>query len=200
MHVTIGDARETLLTTRERYDIIVSEPSNPYRAGIASLFTVEFYRAAARPADRRRRLRAVGAGLRDRRAHAAHDLRDAGGGVSARRDVADQQRRPGAAGVAASSSLLGRSRSARESPKQPYKDALASVWRAVDLHGLLAHYLATDAVTRAFATRRPRQINTDDRNVVEFGLARSVGRATPNLVEELRGLARGDGRLAPAAR
>ena len=39
VHITIGDARETLLTTRDRYDIIASEPSNPFRAGIASLFT-----------------------------------------------------------------------------------------------------------------------------------------------------------------
>ena len=48
IRVTIGDARETLLTSRERYDVIASEPSNPFRAGIASLFTVEYYRAAAR--------------------------------------------------------------------------------------------------------------------------------------------------------
>src|SRR6202011_6424769 len=34
---------EQLLTTREKYDIIVSEPSNPYRAGVAGLFTREFY-------------------------------------------------------------------------------------------------------------------------------------------------------------
>jgi spermidine synthase len=29
LHVTIGDARELLLTTRDKYDIVVSEPSNP---------------------------------------------------------------------------------------------------------------------------------------------------------------------------
>ena len=44
-HITIGDAREVLLTTDRRYDVISSEPSNPYRAGIASLFTREFYLA-----------------------------------------------------------------------------------------------------------------------------------------------------------
>ena len=46
LRVTIGDAREALLTGRDRYDVVASEPSNPFRAGIASLFTVEFYRAA----------------------------------------------------------------------------------------------------------------------------------------------------------
>ena len=40
VHITIGDAREYLMTTPQRYDLVVSEPSNPYRAGIASLFTL----------------------------------------------------------------------------------------------------------------------------------------------------------------
>jgi predicted membrane-bound spermidine synthase len=39
VHIRIGDAREVLLASRDRYDIVFSEPSNPYRAGIASLFT-----------------------------------------------------------------------------------------------------------------------------------------------------------------
>src|SRR5258706_2232969 len=46
VHITIDDARNFLFTTRERYDLIVSEPSNPWIAGIATLFTREFYRAA----------------------------------------------------------------------------------------------------------------------------------------------------------
>ena len=40
-------ARNAARPARERYDVIASEPSNPFRAGIASLFTVEFYRAAS---------------------------------------------------------------------------------------------------------------------------------------------------------
>ena len=47
VHVHIADAREYLRTTKERFDIVFSEPSNPYRAGISSLYTVEYYRAAA---------------------------------------------------------------------------------------------------------------------------------------------------------
>lgn len=42
----VGDGRTHLLLTRERYDVIVSEPSNPWMAGIASLFTREFFLAA----------------------------------------------------------------------------------------------------------------------------------------------------------
>ncbi|MFN0079808.1 MAG: fused MFS/spermidine synthase [Prosthecobacter sp.] len=42
-----GDAREFLLTKGENYDLIVSEPSNPCRAGVANLYTREFYRNAS---------------------------------------------------------------------------------------------------------------------------------------------------------
>ncbi len=47
VHVIYNDAREVLLSGRRTYDLIASEPSNPYRAGIANLFTREFYEAAA---------------------------------------------------------------------------------------------------------------------------------------------------------
>jgi len=40
----LNDARNHLLIERGRYDIIISEPSNPWMAGVANLFTVEFYR------------------------------------------------------------------------------------------------------------------------------------------------------------
>jgi len=44
VHIILDDGRNFLLTTRERYDLIVSEPSNPWIAGVAGLFTDEFYR------------------------------------------------------------------------------------------------------------------------------------------------------------
>ena len=155
VHVTIGDARETLLTTPRRYDVIASEPSNPFRAGIASLFTLEYYRAAQRAADRRRRVRAVGAGLRDRRADAAHHLRDAGRGVSAGRDVADQPRRPRAARDDAAARLQRRG-AARAHRRGAVQDARSpNAWRAVDIDGVLAHYVATDA--RGARVRRARR-------------------------------------------
>ena len=46
VHVVLDDARNFLLTTRESYDLIISEPSNPWIAGVASLFTDEYYQAA----------------------------------------------------------------------------------------------------------------------------------------------------------
>ena len=42
----VGDGRTHLMLGRDTYDVIVSEPSNPWMAGIASLFTREFFLAA----------------------------------------------------------------------------------------------------------------------------------------------------------
>jgi len=46
VHVLEGDGRQILAAARERYDLVVSEPSNPWIAGVANLFTREFYQAA----------------------------------------------------------------------------------------------------------------------------------------------------------
>lgn len=45
--IIYDDARTVLQSRDERYDLIISEPSNPWRAGIAALFTRDFYRLAS---------------------------------------------------------------------------------------------------------------------------------------------------------
>jgi predicted membrane-bound spermidine synthase/tetratricopeptide (TPR) repeat protein len=47
VHVIEDDARSALQLASEPYDIIASEPSNPWIAGVASLFTAEYFRVAA---------------------------------------------------------------------------------------------------------------------------------------------------------
>jgi len=44
--LVIGDGRTHLMLGTQTYDVIVSEPSNPWMAGIASLFTREFFEGA----------------------------------------------------------------------------------------------------------------------------------------------------------
>ncbi len=44
-HLILDDARNFLQTTSQRYDLIISEPSNPWIAGISALYTSEFYAA-----------------------------------------------------------------------------------------------------------------------------------------------------------
>src|SRR6266446_1423909 len=43
LHIYFDDARNFLQTSREKYDLIISEPSNPWIAGVASLYTKEFF-------------------------------------------------------------------------------------------------------------------------------------------------------------
>jgi len=54
VHLVIDDAKSFLQTTRERYGVIISEPSNPWMAGISGVFSREFYE------DCRNRLEADG--------------------------------------------------------------------------------------------------------------------------------------------
>ncbi|HEY8516192.1 MAG TPA: fused MFS/spermidine synthase [Candidatus Binatia bacterium] len=43
VHVVLDDARSFLAATREKYDVIISEPSNPWMSGVSNLFTREFF-------------------------------------------------------------------------------------------------------------------------------------------------------------
>lgn len=44
--LAVDDGRNFLLTRNDRYDIIISEPSNPWMSGAASLFTQDFFEIA----------------------------------------------------------------------------------------------------------------------------------------------------------
>jgi spermidine synthase len=46
VNLIVGDGRSHLAFTTRRYDVVVSEPSNPWMAGIAALFTREFFETA----------------------------------------------------------------------------------------------------------------------------------------------------------
>jgi predicted membrane-bound spermidine synthase len=47
-HIHVEDAKVFFSTRRSSYDIIVSEPSNPWVSGVSSLFTQEFYKHVKR--------------------------------------------------------------------------------------------------------------------------------------------------------
>jgi spermidine synthase len=46
VRLIVGDGRSHLLLTPRKYDVIISEPSNPWMSGVATLFTREFFEAA----------------------------------------------------------------------------------------------------------------------------------------------------------
>ncbi len=42
--IIVQDGRNHLALTRNKYDVIISEPSNPWMAGLANLYTLEFFK------------------------------------------------------------------------------------------------------------------------------------------------------------
>jgi predicted membrane-bound spermidine synthase len=46
--IVIDDAKSYFARSRHKYDLVISEPSNPWVSGVASLFTVEWYRQVHR--------------------------------------------------------------------------------------------------------------------------------------------------------
>ena len=43
LRLIVSDGRNHVALTRERYDVIISEPSNPWMAGVSALFTRDFF-------------------------------------------------------------------------------------------------------------------------------------------------------------
>jgi predicted membrane-bound spermidine synthase len=184
VHVHLGDAREVILTNREQYDIIASEPSNPYRAGVASLFTREFYTAAAA------RLREDGHFCQWVQAYEvdSETIRTIYTTLlSAFPLVETWQTKTGDLCFVASKlpvnydaeTLRARIR------QEPFRSALAQVWRVTTLEGVLARYVADESVARSLADSPGARINTDDGNFLEYAFARTVGRDKNFMIDHL---------------
>jgi spermidine synthase len=197
VRILIGDARELLLTSRTRYDVIFSEPSNPYRAGISSLFTREFYGAVASRLSKggvfAQWLQAYevdGKTVRTSYATLASVFPSVESWFTKKDDlllVASAQPIPYRA-----VELRGRLR------QKPFSSAMAFAWRVADLEGFLSHYVARDSLARAIARQEEAVVNSDDRNLMEFGFARSVGQSALFQSDELRRLAHARGEDRPA--
>jgi spermidine synthase len=174
VQIHFGDAREWVLATKRRYDVIVSEPSNPFRAGISALFTLEYYEAAAKclnpggiyvqwvqgyevDADA---LRTVLSTLRGAFPHVtlwhtqSADLMIV---ASADRQIID----------------IDHLR--RLVTLEPFKTALVRTWLVSDVEGVLSHFVASDEASSRLANVVGIVPNTDDQNALEYAFARSVG-------------------------
>ncbi|MBJ6762398.1 fused MFS/spermidine synthase [Myxococcaceae bacterium JPH2] len=177
VHVSIADAREVLLTSRQRYDIIFSEPSNPYRAGISSLFTRDFYRVV------KERLAEGGYFLQWLQAYEVDALtvQSVYATLSSEFESVETwqlhhgdlllvaTRKPVTHDVARLRARLA---------EEPYLTATRSIWRTDEVEGVLAHFIASPEFTRHVAEDNASLTNTDDLSSMEFALARSLGRET----------------------
>ena len=191
------DGREYVFTTDNTYDVVFSEPSNPYRAGIAALYTTEFYQAA------RRRLNAGGIFIQWLQAYEVDDAtvltvlataRSAFNHVEIWQTLgSDMQLVCSDAPIANSAEQLR----ARIS-SGTVRDALAKAWNVDDLEGFLAHFVASgqwvDAVARVPFILR----NTDDRTILEYSFAKTVGHRTSFSIEVLRERVKAAGFHRPA--
>jgi predicted membrane-bound spermidine synthase len=175
VHVSLGDARETLLVTPRRYDIVFSEPSNPYRAGVASLFTREYYEAV------RSRLEEGGLFLQWVQAYEVDGatIRTVYATLQAVFPFVEtwQVARRDLILVASRAPVAKHVPSLRERlAAEPFRTGVRTVWGVEDLEGVLAYFVARPSLARAVAAREGPRLNTDDLNLAEFGFAKSLGR------------------------
>jgi len=189
VRVVIGDAREYLLTAREKYDVIFSEPSNPYRAGVSSLFTEEFYRAA------RGRLAPGGVFLQWLQAYEVdtETVRTVYATLtSAFPDVESWFARRQDLILAATASPITYDADALRArlAQEPYRSALAAAWATEGLEGFLSHFVARSSFVSGLLAGERTPRNSDDRNVIEFAFARSLGGKSVFDLEQSRALAR----------
>ena len=189
IHLEIGDGREVVATSRRSWDLILSEPSNPYRAGVADLFSRDFYRAV------RRRLRRGGIFVQWLQGYDAdaERLRLVYSTLGSVFDHVEtwQIHLADLLLVAAAEPLVHDfERLRRRVAEEPFAGALKRLWRVQGIEGLYSGFVAGDELTRHLAAAAGHRVSSDDRPRLEFGFARLVGRAGLLDLTELQALAR----------
>ena len=169
-----NDGREFVSTTNNKYDLIISEPSNPYRAGIATLYTAEFYRAV------KKRLNPGGLFVQWLQAYEISD--DTVGTVVTTAGtqfahVELWQTLPNDLQLICSETPLKYTAAElRERISSKYvAEAIFKSWAVTDLEGFLARFFAAPGWVKEMTESGVFVQNTDDRTVLEYGFAKSLG-------------------------
>ncbi len=199
VHVFLGDGREYLLTHDCKYDLLVSEPSNPYRAGVASLFTREFYAVAAE------RLKPNGIFAQWVQGYEI-DVQTLRIVLVTLRTVFPVVE---AWHTQDGDLLLLASREARvidvdglrgRVGTEPFRTVFPRAGLVGDAEGVLARFLASDELVGAIGSAAPAPINTDDDNALEYAFARQVGNSLGSISEQLAALTQSRGMARPEVR
>ena len=183
----IGDGREFLLTSSNQYDLIFSEPSNPYRAGIASLYTREFYQAVEKRLKKggifsqwvqgyevdTRIVRIIYATLYS--VFPSIEVWE-----TMQNDllfVCSMEEIP--------QTILGLR---KRIDQEPFRSALLYAWGTRDLEGFLSHYVANVRLAKSMAAKDLEEglVNTDDRMLLEFSFARTMMSRQLRIAEIIR--------------
>ncbi len=198
LEIVPGDGREVLLTSRHSYDVIASEPSNPYRAGIASLYSRDFYEAVAG------RLSERGIFIQWLQGYEvdAQLVRTVYATLGAVFPYVESWQ------VGRSDLLLAATlepiehdveRVRERVAAEPYRSALAVAWGIQGAEGFYSGFLASPAFATAIGSGEGRWVNTDDHPILEFGFARNLGRPGLFDIAELHRLAQVRGQDRPGA-
>lgn len=185
--VFYNDAREFLMTTPNRYDLIVSEPSNPYRAGVANLYTRDFYEAVAE------RLESDGLFLQWLQGYEVDD-RTVRMVFQTLLTVFPHMQvwatSPGDMVIVCSRRDLAREMTLDDlltRMQEPTLElALRRAWRVTDVEGLAGRWLGNEASLEPWLNQGAREINTDDRNLLEYAFAKTVGKSARFVSSQLR--------------
>jgi len=199
VHLFVGDGREFLLTNPRKFDLIASEPSNPYRAGVASLFTREFYGVVER------RLNPGGMFAQWVQGYEvdAQTVRIVLATLRTVFPFVEAWQTQGGdflllAGREARSYDVDRLR--QRMKMEPFRSILPRAGLIGDAEGVLSHFLAGDALVRAIGEVNAPPINRDDSNVLEYAFARQVGSGADELSVELATLTQARGMARPEVR
>jgi len=174
VNIILGDARESLMASKgKKYDLIASEPSNPQRAGVANLYTQEYYQTAAD------RLHEDGVFTQWLQAYeievdSVHlimvTLRSVFPQVCVYQTqsgdlvfVCFKHRKP-----------LHVEAIRQKLKQHPYPLGVDRAWGVKSVEGVLAHSLANSVYVDKL-TKVIKEVNTDDRNLLEFTAGRSGG-------------------------
>ncbi len=181
VRLVVSDGREVLQSQGMVYDLIASEPSNPYRAGVANLYTQEFYQSA------KRRLAPDGIFCQWLQGYET-DPETIKLIIST---LCSEFEKVEVWNTHGSDFLFVCSPQAtpwdlalvRQRLQQPiYGEACARLWHTNTAEGFFSRCLANALYSRLVALETSK-VNTDDRNILEFASAQNMGRT---LEEPLR--------------
>ena len=200
VRLIFADAREALLELPDRYDVIFSEPSNPYRAGVASLFSVDFFRAvAARLAPGG--LFAEWLQVYDLDRASVRSVYATLGAAFAHVETWETQLATDLLLIASATPIVhDAARLEARVAAEPLRRALDLVWGVDGLAGFYTGFVGDESFSRALVASAPAAapVNSDDLNVLEFAAARSLARRESLTIAELRASAAALGAGRPA--
>ncbi len=171
----LGDGREVVLTGSQSWDLVFSEPSNPYRAGVADLFSQDFYRSV------RQRLAPGGIFLQWLQGYEvdARLVQTVYTTLSSTFPHLEtwQVHATDLLLVAANEPLvhdLDRIRARVD--RHPFRAGLRRTWRVEGIEGFYSGYIGGTGLAAGLAQAASVVPSTDDRPTIEFGFAKNAGR------------------------